>query len=283
MSQKYLSAIQFFFDELKRNEIEISVFSAFYVFLVENEIKFNTGVTQFLTHKDLYAVDYLISIGGDGTFLETITLVRDTNIPILGLNTGRLGFLSNVTTDEIAQAINELINKNYEIDKRSMLSIATENNLFGDTNFALNEITLQRTDSSTMIIVHVYLDDEFLNSYWADGLIIATPTGSTAYSLSCNGPILLPSSESIIITPIAPHNLNVRPLIIPDNKTLSLQVEARTDTFLVAVDSRFKSVDVSTKMKISKTPYTINLVRLKNYTFLKTLRNKLMWGIDKRN
>lgn len=283
VSQKYLSAIQFFFDELKRNEIEISVFSAFYVFLVENEIKFNTGVTQFLTHKDLYAVDYLISIGGDGTFLETITLVRDTNIPILGLNTGRLGFLSNVTTDEISQAINELINKNYEIDKRSMLSIATENNLFGDTNFALNEITLQRTDSSTMIIVHVYLDNEFLNSYWADGLIIATPTGSTAYSLSCNGPILLPSSESIIITPIAPHNLNVRPLIIPDNKTLSLQVEARTDTFLVAVDSRFKSVDVSTKMKISKTPYTINLVRLKNYTFLKTLRNKLMWGIDKRN
>lgn len=283
VSQKYLSAIQFFIDELKRNEIEISVFSAFYFFLVENEIKFDKETTQFLTHKDLYAVDYLISIGGDGTFLETITLVRDTNIPILGLNTGRLGFLSNVTTDEISQAINELINKNYEIDKRSMLSIATENNLFGDTNFALNEITLQRTDSSTMIIVHVYLDNEFLNSYWADGLIIATPTGSTAYSLSCNGPILLPSSESIIITPIAPHNLNVRPLIIPDNKTLSLQVEARTDTFLVAVDSRFISVDISTKMKISKTPYTINLIRLKNYTFLKTLRNKLMWGIDKRN
>lgn len=283
VSQKYLSAIQFFIDELKRNEIEISVFSAFYFFLVENEIKFDKETTQFLTHKDLYAVDYLISIGGDGTFLETITLVRDTNIPILGLNTGRLGFLSNVTTDEISQAINELINKNYEIDKRSMLSIATENNLFGDTNFALNEITLQRTDSSTMIIIHVYLDGEFLNSYWADGLIIATPTGSTAYSLSCNGPILLPSSESIIITPIAPHNLNVRPLIIPDNKTLSLQVEARTDTFLVAVDSRFISVDISTKMKISKTPYTINLIRLKNYTFLKTLRNKLMWGIDKRN
>lgn len=283
VSQKYLPAIQFFIDELKKNEIEFTIFNSFYSFLIEHGVNFEATNSQFDSHNDLKGVDYLISIGGDGTFLETITVVRATNIPILGLNTGRLGFLSNVTTDEISQAIQGLINKEFEIEKRSMLRITTDQNLFGETNFALNEITLQRTDSSTMIIVHVYLDDEFLNSYWADGLIIATPTGSTAYSLSCNGPILLPSSESIIITPIAPHNLNVRPLIIPDNKTLSIQVEARTDNFLVAVDSRFTSVNISTKMKISKTPFTINLIRLKNYTFLKTLRNKLMWGIDKRN
>jgi len=279
VSEKYLSSIQFFFDELDRNNISVTIYSSFYQFLKENSIRFSQSITEFSFHSDLNGTDYLISIGGDGTFLETITLVRDSNIPILGINTGRLGFLSSVTTDEIAQAINGA----YEIDKRTMLSIETENNLFGNDNFALNEITLQRSDSSTMITIHTYLDGEFLNSYWADGLIISTPTGSTAYSLSCNGPILFPSSESIILTPIAPHNLNVRPLIIPDNKVLSFQIEARTDSFLVALDSRFKSVPINTSFKIKKTPHTIRLVRLKNHTFLETLRNKLMWGIDKRN
>ncbi|PKP46674.1 MAG: NAD kinase [Bacteroidetes bacterium HGW-Bacteroidetes-12] len=283
VSEKYLSSIQFFFDELDRNNISVTIYSSFYQFLKENSIRFSQSITEFSFHSDLNGTDYLISIGGDGTFLETITLVRDSNIPILGINTGRLGFLSSVTTDEIAQAIKSLINGAYEIDKRTMLSIETENNLFGNDNFALNEITLQRSDSSTMITIHTYLDGEFLNSYWADGLIISTPTGSTAYSLSCNGPILFPSSESIILTPIAPHNLNVRPLIIPDNKVLSFQIEARTDSFLVALDSRFKSVPINTSFKIKKTPHTIRLVRLKNHTFLETLRNKLMWGIDKRN
>ena len=283
VNEKYLSSIQFFFDELDRNNILITVYSTFHQFLKENSIQFSPSITEFNSQSDLKDVDYLISIGGDGTFLETITLVKDSNIPILGINTGRLGFLSSVTTDEIAQAIASLTKGFYEIDKRTLLSIETDNQLFGDANYALNEITLQRSDSSTMITVHTYLDNEFLNSYWADGLIISTPTGSTAYSLSCNGPILFPSSESIILTPIAPHNLNVRPLIIPDKKVLSFQIEARTDTFLVALDSRFKSVPINTTFKIKKTPHTISLIRLKNHTFLNTLRNKLMWGIDKRN
>ena len=283
INEKYLSSIQFFFDELDRNNISVTVYSTFYQFLIENSIQFSHSITEFNSQSDLKDVDYLISIGGDGTFLETITLVKDSNIPILGINTGRLGFLSSVTTDEIAQAIASLTKGFYEIDKRTLLSIETDKQLFGDANYALNEITLQRSDSSTMITVHTYLDNEFLNSYWADGLIISTPTGSTAYSLSCNGPILFPSSESIILTPIAPHNLNVRPLIIPDNKVLSFQIEARTDSFLVALDSRFKSVPINTTFKIKKTPHTISLIRLKNHTFLNTLRNKLMWGIDKRN
>jgi len=283
VNEKYLSSIQFFFDELDRNHILVTVYSTFHQFLEENSIQFNQSITIFSSHSELKDVDYLISIGGDGTFLETITLVKDSNIPVLGINTGRLGFLSSVTTNEIAQAISSLINGAYEIDRRTMLSIETDNQLFGDANYALNEITLQRSDSSTMITVHTYLDNDFLNSYWADGLIISTPTGSTAYSLSCNGPILFPSSESIILTPIAPHNLNVRPLIIPDNKVLSFQIEARTDSFLVALDSRFKSVPINTTFQIKKTPHTISLIRLKNHTFLNTLRNKLMWGIDKRN
>lgn len=283
VSEKYLSSIQFFFNELDRNNILITVYKSFHQFLEENSIQFNQFVTIFSSHSELKDVDYLISIGGDGTFLETITLVKDSNIPILGINTGRLGFLSSVTTDEISQAIASLTKGFYEIDKRTLLSIETDNQLFGNDNYALNEITLQRSDSSTMITVHTYLDDEFLNSYWADGLIISTPTGSTAYSLSCNGPILFPSSESIILTPIAPHNLNVRPLIIPDNKVLSFQIEARTDSFLVALDSRFKSIPINTTFKIKKTSHTISLIRLKNHTFLNTLRNKLMWGIDKRN
>lgn len=283
VNEKYLSSIQFFFDELDRNNILITVYRSFYQFLEENSIRFNQSITFFSSHSELKDVDYLISIGGDGTFLETITLIKDSNIPILGINTGRLGFLSSVTTDEISQAISSLINGAYEIDRRTMLSIETDNQVFGNDNYALNEITLQRSDSSTMITVHTYLNDEFLNSYWADGLIISTPTGSTAYSLSCNGPILFPSSESIILTPIAPHNLNVRPLIIPDNKVLSFQIEARTDSFLVALDSRFKSVPINTNFQIKKTPHTISLIRLKNHTFLNTLRNKLMWGIDKRN
>lgn len=279
----YIANIQFLFDELKRNNITVSVDANFHNYLQQKNISFDESITLFNDSNDLGKVDYLISIGGDGTFLETIVLVRDSNIPVLGINTGRLGFLSNVKTDEIAQAVHALINKEYEIDQRSMLSISANNFDFGENNYALNEITLHRTDSSTMITVHTYLDDEFLNSYWADGLIISTPTGSTAYSLSCNGPILLPDSENMIITPIAPHNLNVRPLVINDEKVLKIQIDARSENYVVALDSRSFSLPLDATLKITKTPHTIKLIRLKDHTFLKTLRSKLMWGNDKRN
>ena len=279
----YIANIQFLFDELKRKDILMSIDTKFYIYLQQKNISFDENITQFNDSTDIGKVDYLISIGGDGTFLETIVLIRDSNIPVLGINTGRLGFLSNVKTDEIAQAIDALINQAYEIDERSMLSVEANNFDFGVNNFALNEITLHRSDNSTMITVHAYLDDEFLNSYWADGLIISTPTGSTAYSLSCNGPILLPDSENMIITPIAPHNLNVRPLIIPDDKVLKIQINARSENYVVALDSRSFCLPLDSTLKITKTPHTIKLIRLKDHTFLKTLRSKLMWGIDKRN
>ncbi len=279
----YIANIQFLFDELKRKDITMSIDANFHNYLKQKNISFEDNIALFNDSEELGKVDYLISIGGDGTFLETIVLVRDSNIPVLGINTGRLGFLSNVKTDEIAQAIDALINKAYDIDERSMLSIEADNFDFGANNYALNEITLHRTDSSTMITVHTYLDDEFLNSYWADGLIISTPTGSTAYSLSCNGPILLPDSENIIITPIAPHNLNVRPLVINDEKVLKIQIDARSENYVVALDSRSYSLPLDATLKITKTPHTIKLIRLNNHTFLTTLRSKLMWGIDKRN
>ncbi|KJS04835.1 MAG: inorganic polyphosphate kinase [Flavobacteriales bacterium BRH_c54] len=271
------------FDELKQKDIVISIDANFHNYLQQKNISFEDNISLFNDSKELGKVDYLISIGGDGTFLETIVLVKDNDIPVLGINTGRLGFLSNVKTDEIAEAIDALINKAYDIDERSMLSIEANNFDFGANNYALNEITLHRTDSSTMITVHTYLDDEFLNSYWADGLIISTPTGSTAYSLSCNGPILLPDSENMIITPIAPHNLNVRPLVINDEKVLKIQIDARSENYVVALDSRSYSLPLDATLKITKTPHTIKLIRLNNHTFLTTLRSKLMWGIDKRN
>jgi len=279
----YIANIQFLFDELKQKDIVISIDANFHNYLQQKNISFEDNISLFNDSKELGKVDYLISIGGDGTFLETIVLVKDNDIPVLGINTGRLGFLSNVKTDEIAEAIDALINKAYDIDERSMLSIEANNFDFGANNYALNEITLHRTDSSTMITVHTYLDDEFLNSYWADGLIISTPTGSTAYSLSCNGPILLPDSENMIITPIAPHNLNVRPLVINDEKVLKIQIDARSENYVVALDSRSYSLPLDATLKITKTPHTIKLIRLNNHTFLTTLRSKLMWGIDKRN
>jgi len=282
VSEKHFPFIQSLFENLNDKGIGIIVFHSFYK-LIEEKITFKTKITLFRSHRELKNVDYLFSIGGDGTILDTITLVRDKNIPILGINTGRLGYLSSVSTDEVGTAIANILNKNFELDKRTLVSIDTEGDLFGKTNFALNEITLQKKDTSSMITIHAYLDGDFLNSYWADGLIISTPTGSTAYSLSCNGPIVLPNSGNIIITPIAPHNLNVRPLVIPDDKELTLKIEGRTENFLVAVDTRSKTLPLSANITIKKSNHQINLIRLKEHNYLNTLRNKLMWGGDKRS
>lgn len=240
-------------------------------------------IPLFKSHEDIKSVDYLFSIGGDGTLLETVTLVRDANIPVLGINTGRLGYLSSITVDEISKAIKSIVDGDFEVDKRTLLSLSTAQDFFGDTNYAMNEVTVQKKDTSSMITIHVYLNDEFLNSYWADGLIISTPTGSTAYSLSCNGPIVLPDSGNIIITPIAPHNLNVRPLVVADDTVIRLKLEGRTENFLTALDSRSLTLPISAELTIKKTKHKVNLIRFKEYNLLNTLRNKLMWGLDKRN
>jgi NAD+ kinase len=232
--------------------------------------------------KDL---DFLISIGGDGTLLNTIPLVRNSNLPILGINAGRLGFLANTAQEEISFAVKALNEKSFRIDERSLIEVhsANSSSLFGNSNYALNEITIHKKDSSSMLALHAYINDEFLNTYWADGLIVATPTGSTAYSLSCGGPILSPSSDNFVITPIAPHNLNLRPMVVNDNVTIKLHLDSREEQCLVAMDSRSVSIENELEMKLKRADFNIRLIELPNQNFFKTIRNKLFWGKDVRN
>lgn len=278
-----LPFVQEVFDVLAANKIEITVYQKFFDF-IKNKLVLPTQISIFSDHNELLSkADILLSLGGDGTLLDTLALVRDSQIPVVGINFGRLGFLASINKSEINDAIEALINGEYSIDKRSLLSVKSQTGLFGDENFALNDITIHRRDDSAMMIIHAYMNGEFVNSYWADGLIIATPTGSTAYSLSCGGPIILPTAQNFVITPVAPHNLNVRPIIVPDNVELAFEVEARSTKFLLTCDSRTETVDRSVKISISKAKFNINLIRLNNETFLTTLRNKLLWGIDTRN
>jgi len=238
----------------------------------------------FESSKDLSeGVDFLLSIGGDGTFLDTILLVGNLNIPVLGINMGRLGFLSHTSTSEIKDAIDALVSGDYSIEERSLLKLDSDNNLFAENNYALNEIAIMKRDSSSMITIHTELDGKHLNSYWTDGLIISTATGSTAYSLSCGGPILMPGSGNFVLTPIAPHNLNVRPIVVGDNSILKISVESRAEKNLVALDSRSKELENGLELTIQKAEHKISLVQLNNHSFLQSLRNKLSWGLDKRN
>ncbi|MCK5535553.1 MAG: NAD kinase [Bacteroidales bacterium] len=227
--------------------------------------------------------DFFISIGGDGTFLEAVTYVRDSGIPVVGINSGRLGFLANISKNEIANSIEAIVQNKYKIEKRTLLELETEMNLFGEDNYALNELTIHKKDSSAMITVHTFMNDEFLNSYWSDGLIVSTPTGSTAYSLSVGGPLVLPNSQNFIISPIAPHNLTVRPLVIPDKFELTLEVEGRNKQFLLALDSRSVFINEGIQLKVKKASFELSVLKLPGQTYYKTLRNKLMWGVDNRN
>lgn len=225
----------------------------------------------------------MISIGGDGTLLDTITLIQDSGIPVLGINTGRLGFLSAISTEEITFAAKALIRGDYAIDRRAMLHLSAPSDLFENFNYALNELSVLKRDNSTMISISAYVDDQFLNKYWADGLIVATPTGSTGYSLSCGGPIISPESRNFVITPIATHNLTVRPIVIPDSCTVKLRISGRTQDYLVALDSRFKPLSTTTELVIKRAAFSINLICVGQKDFYKTIRNKLAWGLDKRN
>ena len=240
------------------------------------------NVYSFSSGDEIKEADFVFSIGGDGTILETITYVKDSGVPIVGVNTGRLGFLSSISIREVNEALRAIKANEHKIEQRTLLKLETENKLFGEENFALNEVTIHKKDSSSMIIVHAYLDGEFLNSYWADGLIISTSTGSTAYSLSCGGPIMLPGTGNFVINPVAPHNLNVRPFVIPNESKITLKVEGRSDSYLVSLDSRSATIDANVELHISKNSFGINLVRLPNHNYLDTLRQKLNWGHDTR-
>lgn len=271
-----------FFNE---NNVEMVIESEFLKLLYEKQI-IKKEYKTFHSYSELdSSFDIMISIGGDGTILRAATLVRDSGIPILGVNAGRLGFLAMVQKDEISEFLQFVIEKKYTISERTLISLtsSTEISNIEDLNFAMNEISVSRKDTTSMITIETYLDGEFLNSYWADGLIIATPTGSTGYSMSCGGPILTPNVKSLVITPIAPHNLNARPLVITDDTEIRLKISGREDQYLVSLDSRIASVKNESVLTIKKTPFKINMVEIQEETFLKTLRNKLLWGEDKRN
>lgn len=282
-SSSVVPYVDLLISELKNAGIEPLLYHPFY-----NYLKHNSNITlskgTFTSHDELKGnVDFLFTLGGDGTMLDTISLVRNSGIPIVGINTGRLGFLATISKDDIAKCVETILQGRYDIDQRSLIRLETNTPIFGEVNYALNEITIHKKDSSTMIIIHTYLNGEYLNSYWADGLIISTPTGSTGYSLSCGGPIIVPQSENFVITPIAPHNLNVRPIVVSDKYVISLEVEGRSQYFLATLDSRSVTIDSSIQLAARKEDFMANIVRLHSENFLGTLRNKLMWGLDVRN
>lgn len=262
---------------------EIVVYRKLNKFIKEH-CDLNYTFDDFNSHEELVQAqpDFLITAGGDGTILDAVTFVRDSGIPILGINTGRLGFLSNVSKEKIPQAVTALQTGEYSLDDRYLLAVDS-NQLDLNMNFALNEVTVSRKDTTAMVTIHTWINGNYLNSYWADGLIIATPTGSTGYSLSCGGPIIMPGSESFVITPIAPHNLNVRPFVIPNNMEIKLKVEGRERQFLISLDSRIYAVETGSELMIKLAKFKIRLVKTEIQDFADTMRNKLMWGLDKRN
>ncbi|OQP67977.1 NAD kinase [Niastella populi] len=275
--------VQQLLDELAKENIHPVIYKPFYE-MIQSSVRFSEKTTVFSDSGDLTeSIDFVISLGGDGTLLDTVTLVRDKNIPVLGINFGRLGFLASIGSKELHIAVQSLVKRTILIDKRSLIHLDASKPLFGDVPYGLNEFAIHKTDTSPMIKIHTYLNGEFLNTYWADGVIVATPTGSTGYSLSCNGPVVFPESSSFVITPVAPHNLNVRPIIVPDDNIISFEIEGRTDHFICALDSRKELVDKKVQLAVRRESFTISLVRLNENNFLQTLRNKLSWGLDTRN
>ncbi len=227
--------------------------------------------------------DMLFSLGGDGTLLDTVTFVGPANIPLIGINLGRLGFLAAIPEDEVEAAISSLVRGSYTVEQRTLIHLDASIPMFNGAPYALNEFTLNRKDSSSMIKIHTYLNGEFLNTYWSDGLIVATPTGSTGYSLSCGGPVVFPQTSSFVITPVASHNLNTRSIVVPDDTVISFEIEGRADQFLCTLDSRTETINSSVQLAVKKESFSISLVRPDEHNFLKTIRQKLYWGIDSRN
>lgn len=283
MEEDQQENVQIFFDELEKQMIEPVIFRQFYE-QIKHVIRLPADTTVFSLSEDLTdEVEFIISLGGDGTLLDTVTLVRDKNISIMGINFGRLGFLASIGQDEVKKAVKAIANRTYIVDKRTLIHLDADLPLFGNVPYALNEFALHKRDTASMIKIHTYLNGEFLNTYWADGLIMATPTGSTGYSLSCGGPIVFPESGSFVITPVAPHNLNVRPLIVPDDNIISFEVESRSENIICSLDSRREIVGKNVSLAVKKESFSISLLRLSENSFLQTLHNKLTWGLDKRN
>ncbi|MFZ5430196.1 MAG: NAD kinase [Bacteroidota bacterium] len=284
VTRDFAVVLQHFFSFLRQNKIEVHIFREYYEKL-KSELGYTPEVHGFFdTYRNFdSSVDYIFSIGGDGTFLQSFLNTRNFHIPLIGVNSGRLGFLADISQELIVDALTDIFNGRYFILERSLLEVELNGAPNFEFNYALNEMTVLKTDSSSMINIHAKVNGQYLNSVWADGMIIATPTGSTAYSLSVGGPILTPDSENFVITPIAPHNLTVRPVVVPDNSVVDLQVEGRGSQFLTSLDSRSVNVDLATSITVRKAGFKLKTLHLPDQNFYQTLRNKLMWGADKRN
>lgn len=279
-----IPSVQELIDLLYKKNIRFIIFDEFFPHL-ETIITFNNQPLLFSRKENItqLEIDFILSLGGDGTILDTVSIVRDSNIPIVGINIGRLGFLATIGKEEIAYCLDALEKNTYTTEERTLLHLDSNIKLFEGNNFALNDVTIHKKDSSSMITIHVFINGEFMMSYWADGLIISTPTGSTGYSLSCGGPIIFPSSGNFLITPVAPHNLNIRPIVVSDESVIAIEVEGRSEHFLVSVDSRSETINSSVQLAVRKEKFTVALLRLHETNFLDTLRNKLGLGVDKRN
>lgn len=283
IEEDHYGDVQLFFDELINHKIEPVIFDPFFE-QIRHKINLPASPATFASSEQLSSdIDFILSFGGDGTLLDTVTLVRDKGIPVMGINFGRLGFLAGIGRNELAAAVKSIRRRTFVIDKRTMIHLDADQPLFAPVPYALNEFAIHKRDTEPMIKIHTYLNGEFLNTYWADGLIVATPTGSTGYSLSCDGPIVFPESGSFVITPVAPHNLNVRPIVVPDDNIISFEIESRSDQIICALDSRREIVNKNVQLAVRKEFFDLNLVRLNENNFLQTLRNKLTWGLDKRN
>ncbi|MDN3666201.1 NAD kinase [Algibacter miyuki] len=279
------TSVETLFNYLLKNDFDAYIETEF-ANIIKTESQTKSDYSSFKTFDTLdNSFDLLVSIGGDGTILRAITYVQNLDIPIIGINTGRLGFLATIQVNQIESAMQNIIDGNYKISERTLLSVETtpENKDITNMNFALNEIAVSRKNTTSMITVETLLDGEFLTSYWSDGLIVSTPTGSTGYSLSCGGPVITPGANSLALTPIAPHNLSARPLIIPDSTEIQLKVNGREEQHLVSLDSRIATLDNGTIIKIKKADFKIKMIDLLSESFLVTLRKKLLWGEDKRN
>jgi len=284
--ENFHDAIYKLFEKLNKNKSEIIVYKPFYKFISAN-LFFNPRVYKLFEVENEIDddTDLIISIGGDGTFLECASLMKTRQTPIVGINSGRLGFLASISKNEVESALTCIFKKKYTIDERTVLdvNIDSKEDFFKNYSYALNELTIQKKDNTSMINVEVYLNGDYLNTYWADGLIVSTPTGSSAYSLSAGGPIILPGSSNFVITPIAPHTLTVRPIVVPDNVKLEIIVHGRSEKFLAALDSRTAFVDNNTKITVKKADFSVNMIEFQNSDYFSILRKKLMWGLDIRN
>lgn len=283
VSSENLKYVQRVIDKLVNKQCHLIIYRPFFE-QYNGQVDFPPDIEFYEDYKGVVGkADFFFSIGGDGTVLESLTMVRDSGIPVMGINIGRLGFLSSISKDEILPAVDKVLAGDYQLDSRALIRLVEPADLFGEMNYALNELTITRKDTTSLIVLKVFVDDMFLNSYWADGLIIATPTGSTAYSLSSGGPILTPGSENFVITPIAPHNLTVRPVVIPDKSNIRIIIEGREDQFLVSLDSRKAIIRSHFELIVEKTDFKVNMLQMKGRNFFMTIREKLKWGLDARN